>query len=193
MLVSTYHGGFMVHYNQPIEEEEVSTLTVCLDERVSPAAPGRAIGRFVAVVLLAVPLWWGAGVDALAQDNAGVATDRAALVALYNATAGESWTKNTNWLTDAPLEDWHGVGTNEQGRVASLSLNHNGLTGSIPPELANLTDLTELFLWGNRLSGPVPASLANIRASCEKRVRPSFCLRPRGRARVSGRDAAFAG
>ena len=32
-----------------------------------------------------------------------VTADRAALVALYNATGGADWTNNTNWLTKGPL------------------------------------------------------------------------------------------
>ena len=58
--------------------------------------------------------------------------DRAALVALYNATDGNNWTDNTNWLSDRPLNQWHGVGTNEQGRVAWLDLPENQLSGSYP-------------------------------------------------------------
>ena len=65
------------------------------------------------VVLLAVlacsaPLVW-------AQD--GVATDKAALTALYNATDGANWTTSTNWTSDMALSAWHGVTTNTDGRV----------------------------------------------------------------------------
>ena len=35
----------------------------------------------------------------------------AVLVALYNATDGPNWTDNENWLTDAPLSEWAGVGS----------------------------------------------------------------------------------
>ena len=42
--------------------------------------------------------------------------DRAALVALYNATGGDNWKDKTNWLSDRPIGTWHGVGTNAQGR-----------------------------------------------------------------------------
>ena len=52
-------------------------------------------------------------------------SDRAVLVALYNATGGPSWTNNSNWLTDAPLNDWHGVLTDSEGRVARLILQGN--------------------------------------------------------------------
>ena len=43
--------------------------------------------------------------------------DRAALVALYNATGGANWTNNDGWLTNAPIGQWHGVTTDDSGRV----------------------------------------------------------------------------
>ena len=41
--------------------------------------------------------------------------DRAALVALYEATGGDNWHSNSNWLSSAPLKDWYGVDTNSEG------------------------------------------------------------------------------
>lgn len=55
--------------------------------------------------------------------------DRDALIALYNATGGASWMRNTNWNTDSDLSLWHGVGVNDQGRVVELSLRSNNLRG----------------------------------------------------------------
>ena len=49
-------------------------------------------------------------------------TDRAALVALYNATDGPNWIDNTNWLSEAPLGEWYGVETDPSGRVVELVL-----------------------------------------------------------------------
>lgn len=49
-------------------------------------------------------------------------TDRAALVALYNATGGDNWTNSDNWLSDAPIGEWYGVTTDNNGRVISLNL-----------------------------------------------------------------------
>ena len=46
-------------------------------------------------------------------------TDREALVALYNATDGENWSASANWLSDAPLDEWEGVTTNDDGRVTT--------------------------------------------------------------------------
>ncbi|CAM9381152.1 unnamed protein product [Ectocarpus sp. 12 AP-2014] len=56
-------------------------------------------------------------------------TDREALVALYNATGGPNWKQDGNWNTDADLSQWHGIKTNDQGRVVALSLNSNNLQG----------------------------------------------------------------
>ena len=91
--------------------------------------------------------------------------DRAALMALYNATSGANWTNNTNWLTSGALSTWYGVTTDSQGRITELNLTRNQLKGEFPPELTNLTNLEVLALGGNQLTGTVPAwlgSLANL-------------------------------
>ena len=99
--------------------------------------------------------------------------DRAALVALYNATDGPNWINNRNWLTDAPLGEWYGVGTDAAGRVVRIDLAgqwdneareyiSHGLRGELPAELANLTELTTLSLSGNGLTGPIPPELGNL-------------------------------
>lgn len=41
-------------------------------------------------------------------------------------------------------------------------LGGNNLTGSIPPELGNLTNLRTLFLHRNMLSGAIPLELAKL-------------------------------
>ena len=87
-------------------------------------------------------------------------TDREALAALYNATGGgRSWSK---WLSDAPLSEWDGVKTDDDGRVIELDLSYNDLSGEIPAELGSLSNLTELGLHGNNLSGEIPAELGSL-------------------------------
>ena len=49
-------------------------------------------------------------------------SDREALVALYNATDGPNWHSRDNWLSDMPIDDWHGVTTDPSGRVTELTL-----------------------------------------------------------------------
>ena len=101
--------------------------------------------------------------------------DRAALVALYEATDGPNWLNSDNWLTDAPLGEWYGVETDASGRVVGLDLAGewddeadqpipHGLTGPIPPDLGNLTGLENLILPLNHLNGPIPAELGNLAA-----------------------------
>ena len=97
--------------------------------------------------------------DALAQGS--VATDKAALEALYDATGGSSW------KTTEPLSEWHGVTTDSDGRVTVLYLPNNQLTGQIPAALGGLTNLLLLYLDNNQLSGEIPAALGNL-ASLEQ-------------------------
>ena len=88
--------------------------------------------------------------------------DRANLIALYHELNGPDWTHSTNWLSDAHVGEWYGVGTDAEGRVIELNLAENGLSGRLPPELAALTSLRELLLNDNRLSGHIPPELGGL-------------------------------
>ncbi len=90
------------------------------------------------------------------------AFDRDVLEILYEATDGPNWRRNTNWLTDAPLDEWYGVATDSAGRVSSMSLHANQLTGEIPPELGQLANLQHLLLNENQLTGEVPTSYLEL-------------------------------
>ena len=105
-------------------------------------------------------------------------TDREILEVFYEATGGDGWTDNTNWLSDSDLSEWHGVGTS-QGRVTGLRLWDNNLVGTIPPELGGLDELFILSLNDNRLSGRIPPELSKF-----KRLRDLFLD---GNAEISGR------
>ena len=115
-----------------------------------------------AALLIAAALA-GSARPLLAQEPGGtVEMDRAALLALYEATDGPNWTDSSNWGSDAPLADWHGVRTDGHGRVTGLTLERNNLTGTLPAALGHLDALTVLALGGNRLTGPVPAALGAL-------------------------------
>ena len=89
-------------------------------------------------------------------------SDRAVLEALYEATGGANWIESTNWLTDAPFGDWRGVEVDDEGRIVSLNLAANNLTGSIPPELGGLVNLRHLDFQSNQLEGAIPPALGNL-------------------------------
>ena len=107
--------------------------------------------------------------------------DKAALVALYNATDGPNWGNNANWLSNIHIGHWYGVTTDDEGRVIELDLSSrlskserrrslpfrgewpgNKLSGEIPPELGNLSNMKSLDLRGNQLDGAIPPELGNL-------------------------------
>ena len=91
-----------------------------------------------------------------------VEADRTALVALYETANGDQWANRTNWLSDRPLGEWHGIAVGHDGRVVNVSLFSNGLTGSIAPEIGQLTALESLNLGANELTGKIPPELGDL-------------------------------
>ena len=88
--------------------------------------------------------------------------DRAALIALYNATNGTLWSEERNWNTPRSIRNWHGVVTNRDGFVTELVLSENDLSGTLPPELGDLAQLRRLVLDDNQLTGPIPPELGRL-------------------------------
>ena len=87
----------------------------------------------------------------------------AVLAALYEATSGDRWTDNTNWLSEIPLNEWYGVTTDDEGQVTALDLSSNGLRGSIPEALGQLNSLESLNLSRNGLmTGQIPETLGQL-------------------------------
>ena len=88
--------------------------------------------------------------------------DRAVLADLYSATDGANWEDNSNWLSNRPIREWYGVTNDADGRVTGIYLWENRLSGSIPPELSNLSKLEGLYLHNNQLTGSIPPELGNL-------------------------------
>ena len=92
-------------------------------------------------------------------DVASPSSDRDVLAHLFRTTGGESWRNRTNWLTDKPLGQWHGVETDGDGRVTAVRLPENLLAGAIPAELGDLSHLETLNLRENKLRGTLPPEI----------------------------------
>ena len=100
--------------------------------------------------------------------------EAAILAAFYEATGGDHWKDNTYWLSGAPLSEWYGVTTDDEGWVISLDLSGyvgllygdypsgNGLRGTIPEALGQLDNLEYLSLYRNELTGTIPEALGNL-------------------------------
>ena len=90
-------------------------------------------------------------------------TDSLALVAIYNASDGASWAKN-QWELDKPINTWPAV-TVTENRVTALKLSTaNVITKewTLPEEIGELTELTDLRINGNKLTGDLPESLYSL-------------------------------
>jgi hypothetical protein len=98
--------------------------------------------------------------NAAPAADAVLEQDSLALVALYNSTDGDNWYNNTGWLS-APVADWQGV-TVSRDRVVDLDLYANQLTGTIPTELSQLSNLQSLNLYHNQLTGTIPTELSQL-------------------------------
>ena len=93
---------------------------------------------------------------------------RAALIDLYNATDGDHWRRNDNWCSDLPISEWYGVTTyGERDKTGSqvvyyLSLEANGLSGTIPSSIGELSGSYSISLGRNSLQGMLPKEIFQL-------------------------------
>ena len=71
---------------------------------------------------------------------------RYSLIVLYYATNGANWFDNEGWLSDSDECDWYGVTCNDSGFVTGLQLDGNNLIGTIPSNIASLSQLGTLVV-----------------------------------------------
>ena len=82
------------------------------------------------------------------------------LATLYRATGGAGWTSSNKWL-DADACTYRGLECDDRGTIV-VSLEPNGLNGTVPTQLGTLAAARELYLGVNDLSGVMPTELGNL-------------------------------
>jgi Leucine-rich repeat (LRR) protein len=94
------------------------------------------------------------------------ASEREALISLYESTGGDAWINQDGWAGDlGPGSEcsWFRVSCDEEGsHVIGLELVRNGLTGNLPGTIADLTHLRRLDLSDNQLYGELPPELFTL-------------------------------
>ncbi|NBC16181.1 MAG: hypothetical protein GVY18_02570, partial [Bacteroidetes bacterium] len=106
------------------------------------------------------------------------AQDRAALIALYEATTvNEPWFQEYGFsqaaadddTNDVPVSEWRTSEPLEivNGRVVYVDLFANNLNGTLPDELCDLDQLRALDLGANKLEGPIPSCIGAMTALTE--------------------------
>lgn len=94
------------------------------------------------------------------SDSEGIASDCAILLSIQTELAGEA---DLGWSEDVPVSEWKGVvAAGQPLRVVALNLTTAGLSGHIPTELGDLSELRALHLYGNELSGEIPPELGRL-------------------------------
>lgn len=86
------------------------------------------------------------------------ATERQALLDLYQSTRGNGWTNKSGWNGVPGTEcSWYGITCNAaKTHVTMVSLSGNNLRGYLPPSLPYLTRLQSFYATYNPLSGSLP-------------------------------------
>nr|XP_027083840.1 probable LRR receptor-like serine/threonine-protein kinase At3g47570 [Coffea arabica] len=103
-----------------------------------------------------------------AMKRLSLGTDQSALLALNaRITSEQHEFLSQNWSsTAAPSSvcDWIGVQcSSRHQRVTDLNISNMGLTGTIPPDLGNLSFLVSLDLRNNSFHGNLPEELSHLR------------------------------
>ncbi|CAK9148525.1 unnamed protein product, partial [Ilex paraguariensis] len=101
----------------------------------------------------------------LTSTPPNITTDQYALLALKtHITHAPDDLLANNWSTAASVCSWIGVTcSSRHKRVIVLNISGMGLTGSIPPELGNLSFLLQLDTSTNNFNGNMPQELGYLR------------------------------
>jgi Leucine-rich repeat (LRR) protein len=108
------------------------------------------------------------------EENLSRVNQRYALLTMYYASDQDQWVNQEGWLSEDECT-WSGVmcGNDVEAdgnrrrlqtssSVTAIVMEDNGMLGSLPADLALLTELTTLNLGGNGITGQLPESFSNL-------------------------------
>lgn len=89
-----------------------------------------------------------------------------ALAVFYLSLNGDNWTANTNWLSSnrSVCDEWAGVrcDPDDNAIVFTVQLPSSNLVGTLPSEIAILSDLKSFYADNNQITGTIPTEIASL-------------------------------
>lgn len=123
---------------------------------VSPTLPQANVGPGIGIGSEIT----ASGAPVECSESEGLASDCAILLSIQTKLAGDA---ALDWNEESPVTDWEGVVVGGRpARVVGLNLTTAGLSGSLPSELGDLSELRLLHLYGNDLTGEIPPELGRL-------------------------------
>ena len=106
----------------------------------------------------------GSLLSCLAMTTPNITTDQSALLSLKAKITGDPHEiLASNWSATFSVCDWRGVTCGSRHRrVTALNISNLGLTGTIPPQLGNLSFLMSLDMSRNNFYGELPHELIRL-------------------------------
>ena len=97
------------------------------------------------------------------NDTGATIKERYTLALMYFSMGGDEWENASNWMgSEHHCTSWYGVSCDSENRVDEISMNENGLVGTIPEAIGMLENLCVLKLYANDITGTVPNALFNF-------------------------------
>lgn len=75
---------------------------------------------------------------------------------------GKTFSSGFKWLTCNKECEWGGINCNQNGLIIATDVEDNGLTGTLPNEVAALPRLFAFALEQNDISGTIPSTYSNL-------------------------------
>ncbi|KAK9989801.1 hypothetical protein SO802_030040 [Lithocarpus litseifolius] len=120
------------------------------------------IPAFFLLLVLLLLHYFTAGLAVTVKTN--ITTDQSAILALKAHITDDPYKiLASNWSSSTSVCNWIGITCGAKHlRVTSLNLSHMGLTGTIAPQVGNLSFLSHLSFRNNNFHGSLPNELAYL-------------------------------